>query len=190
MTPHVSSLLIMKYFRMKRQIQSLLLLLLLQGAMLSAQSETIQIGAPESSWPAQLSEGVRLGRTLPLSEVQRGSEIGRILPPSTQIIEKKQYFGSNELKPGAPGQGKPDPVIQSAQPEVAPQIRPILNISGLYNTGSEPPDPTGDIGKNHYIQMVNASNGSRMRIMDKQGLTLFEGPSSDICSMIIALTGG
>lgn len=45
---------------------------------------------------------------------------------------------------------------------------PILNFAGMdYNIF--PPDTTGDVGPNHYLQAVNGSSGSTVRIYDKSG---------------------
>ncbi|MGH7320245.1 MAG: hypothetical protein ACRELA_11560 [Candidatus Rokuibacteriota bacterium] len=33
---------------------------------------------------------------------------------------------------------------------------PVLSFDGIPFTGAVPPDPIGDVGPNHYIQMVNA----------------------------------
>ncbi len=144
---------------------------------------TIPISAPASSYPAKASVGEKLGRTAALSDRQPGvSKIQKFAEGGN--IEKKQYFGYNELYKNGPNADKPDPVVQNSQPELAPQIRPILNIEGIRNSGAEPPDPTGDIGRNHYIQMVNAASGSRFRIMDKQGQTLYNGHSSEIWGQV------
>jgi hypothetical protein len=46
---------------------------------------------------------------------------------------------------------------------------PILNFNGGAFTGVSPPDTVGDIGANHYIQAINHSSGSQIRIFDKAG---------------------
>jgi hypothetical protein len=51
-------------------------------------------------------------------------------------------------------------------------IPPDLNIAGIGFTGVFPPDTVGDVGPNHYIQMVNGSSGSRVRIFNKSGTQL------------------
>lgn len=51
-------------------------------------------------------------------------------------------------------------------------ITPIINISGTNQT-SNPPDPTGAVGPNHYFQMINSS----VQIWDKEGNNVF-GPTS------------
>jgi hypothetical protein len=43
---------------------------------------------------------------------------------------------------------------------------PGLNFEGAPGT-TLPPDPSGDIGPNHYVQAVNASGGTRVRVYDK-----------------------
>jgi hypothetical protein len=49
----------------------------------------------------------------------------------------------------------------------------IANFAGMGGLGSSPPDPVGDIGPNHYVQMVNA----RFQIFSRAGVSLF-GPSN------------
>ncbi|MEM8861032.1 MAG: hypothetical protein AAGD96_22135 [Chloroflexota bacterium] len=46
---------------------------------------------------------------------------------------------------------------------------PIINIEGMGDTGVNPPDTTGAIGKNHYIQMVNGGSGALFSIYDREG---------------------
>ena len=43
---------------------------------------------------------------------------------------------------------------------------PLHSFDGAPGT-TLPPDPTGDIGRNHYVQAVNASGGTRVRVYDK-----------------------
>ena len=50
---------------------------------------------------------------------------------------------------------------------------PVLSFEGIPNTGLVPPDPNGDVGPNHYIQMVN----SQFQIFDKSGNSQV-GPSN------------
>ncbi len=48
---------------------------------------------------------------------------------------------------------------------------PLTNWAGMdYN--SYPPDTTGDIGPNHYVQAVNGSGGSTVQIFNKSGTVL------------------
>jgi hypothetical protein len=150
---------------------------------LRAQSApTIPLSAPEASWPAIESRGQKLGTTRPLSEGKPEAKPNEAFAVGGQKIEKKNYFGHNPLVEGF--KQAADPVTQSAEAEFAPQIKPILNLEGLRNTGAEPPDPSGDVGKNHYIQVVNAGSGSAMRILDKQGVQKYQGATSEIWTQV------
>jgi PKD repeat protein len=53
---------------------------------------------------------------------------------------------------------------------------PNLNFAGQGFTGAVPPDTVGDAGPNHYIQMVNNSEGSIYTVYDKSGSNV-AGPS-------------
>jgi len=75
-----------------------------------------------------------------------------------------------------------DPVIQEdgeksdmelfEAPGLVGQISdPVVNIPGI-NSGSNPPDTVGDVGPEHYVQMVNAT---QFQVWDKQGNSLL-GP--------------
>lgn len=44
---------------------------------------------------------------------------------------------------------------------------PSRNFPGIGFTGSAPPDTVGDVGPNHYIQMVNVAGGALVQIWDK-----------------------
>lgn len=51
--------------------------------------------------------------------------------------------------------------------------QPNPNFNGIGRTNLTPPDPNGDVGPNHYIQMVN----SQFQIFNKQGVSL-AGPTN------------
>ncbi len=66
-----------------------------------------------------------------------------------------------------PSAAAPDPVVQAdktgggeAPQELTP---PVVSFAG--QNGADPPDPTGDVGPNDYVQMVNFTT----QIWDKQG---------------------
>jgi hypothetical protein len=52
---------------------------------------------------------------------------------------------------------------------------PDLNFEGQSFTGVFPPDTVGEVGLNHYIQLVNASGGTIINVYDKDG-THIAGP--------------
>ncbi len=82
-------------------------------------------------------------------------------------------------KPGMVGGPDPldiDPLVQQQQePSLSGQLEglgetfttPNRNFDGIGFTGVTPPDPTGAVGPNHYIQAANASGGALVRIYDK-----------------------
>jgi len=76
-----------------------------------------------------------------------------------------------------PGRPSPDPLLarqKVVSPGPANRVfsTPDLNFDGLAFGGGVPPDTVGEVGPNHYIQMVNAS---RVNIYNKSG-TLLAGP--------------
>lgn len=84
-------------------------------------------------------------------------------------------------EPPPPREPITDLVIQSEAPEVPePAIEaiglisdPIVNVAGL-TSAVNPPDTVGDVGRDHFVQMVNAT---QFQIWDKQGNEL-TGPMS------------
>jgi hypothetical protein len=79
-------------------------------------------------------------------------------------------------QPPPPRNPIPDPVIQSEAPGVSEEAieaiglisEPIVNVPGL-TSAANPPDTVGDIGRDHFVQMVNATF---FQIFDKQGNAL------------------
>jgi hypothetical protein len=65
-----------------------------------------------------------------------------------------------------------DPVLQKSYPSSREVTGPVQNFDGVGNLcGCAPPDTDGDVGPNHYFQMINLS----FAIWDKQGNLLY-GP--------------
>lgn len=54
---------------------------------------------------------------------------------------------------------------------------PILNYDGGGFSSVNPPDTVGDVGLDHYIQSINFTGGSYIRIYDKDG-TMVAGPTA------------
>ena len=89
-----------------------------------------------------------------------------------KVIPNKEGF-LEEFNTEATWKG-PDPVLQSSIVKAA-AASVVLgpNFSGLSNTsGVAPPDTQGDVGPNHYFQMVNLS----FQIWNKSGTSLY-GPA-------------
>ena len=88
------------------------------------------------------------------------------------IIRNEENIKANrERKENALPWG-PDPVLQNKMGELRQISAPIMNFDGIDNVnGVYPPDTDGDVGPNHYFQMINLS----FAIWDKTGNQLY-GP--------------
>ncbi len=88
-------------------------------------------------------------------------------------MARRDYFGV--IGEGVQGPPWLDPLVEiqrSAKPAGPDAFTtPLTNWEGLdYN--SFPPDTTGDVGPNHYVQAVNGSGGSVVQIWNKSGTIL------------------
>ena len=65
---------------------------------------------------------------------------------------------------------------------LAPDVMPVTltNWEGISATGVLPPDTNGQVGPNHYIQIVNHPDGSWVRIWDKSGVQLYNFSLRDL----------
>jgi hypothetical protein len=72
-----------------------------------------------------------------------------------------------------------DPLLALQQTRREPDVlgAPILNFNGGGFSGVNPPDTEGEVGLNQYVQMINFSGGSQIRVYDKAG-TLLAGPTA------------
>ncbi len=122
----------------------------------------------ETSGGIQVSEQVAPVSSQPLSSLKPG-----IIKARRHQSEEREHITLTEHK------DLPDPVIQSSiypngKPDV-PQFAPLLvNFEGmnLFENGSGvPPDTNGEVGPNHYVQMVN----SALAVYSKSG-ALAAGP--------------
>ncbi|MEY3194246.1 MAG: hypothetical protein RIQ78_343, partial [Bacteroidota bacterium] len=133
----------------------------------------------ELSYPAMSGTGTLLGKTLPLRSISPRTDFKTGKPG--KLFEKRNYFLKNELKNEHPMPQNGDPLVkppQSADHGGGPEIIPGLNFEGLHDpSGVYPPDPTGDIGKNHYMQMVNSNGGAWFQVWDKETGNTVYGPA-------------
>jgi hypothetical protein len=92
--------------------------------------------------------------------------------PWSVVREMPESDVLNGSQPQAPVK---DPVVQSSFGALSPAIpAPASNFEGVPNrNGVYPPDTNGDVGPNHYVQMVNLS----FQIWDKAGNSLY-GPAN------------
>jgi PKD repeat protein len=73
--------------------------------------------------------------------------------------------------------------LQANAPEPFPDgfVTPILNFAGVQDNSS-PPDDTGDVGLNHFLQADNGPGGSRVTVYDKAGNYLDQFYMADLAS--------
>jgi hypothetical protein len=105
-------------------------------------------------------------------------DITPIKPAEGQNIVKREYV----MRPPATGTGAPDTAVQSA---IGAAAAPALGSSfdgvgqgftgpaGTFTVNSAPPDTNGQVGPNHYVQIVN----SAFAIFSKTGAVLY-GPAA------------
>jgi hypothetical protein len=74
----------------------------------------------------------------------------------------------------------PDPLLttQEAAGPAAPDAfgTPQLNFNGQGFSSVNPPDTIGEVGPNHYVQMINGSGGTRVTIYNKSTGAVILGP--------------
>lgn len=131
----------------------------------------IGIAQQESLPPTKVVTAIKFDRTQPLRDmpiippgaIERNWKEKGV--PNKDGVKKFQKKFQNPLNFG-------DPAIQSEMGILNPDSPPINNWDGISNlSGIYPPDTQGDVGPNHYIQMVNLS----FQIWDKSGTSLY-GP--------------
>ncbi|MCC7244604.1 MAG: hypothetical protein IT269_02905 [Saprospiraceae bacterium] len=139
---------------------------------LLAQSE-----APQS-YPPSVSQGELLGVIPALRDLTPQTSLSHA--PYPKGWKKSNYFFSNEIRnhDAQPKGGDPLAIPKNGTESSGPQLQPGFNIEGLRDPfGVSPPDPTGDVGKNHYVQMVNTSGGSWFQVWDKNTGESVYGPA-------------
>ncbi len=146
---------------------TLLLFGLLLGGGLFAQSSSRQIEVE-----VQVTYAEYLGTTPPLRH---------LLPlPATTPEKKRQAKLSKKAPKNFIGRGRntvarpdlahqgPDPVLQADRGLLSDTVivEPSVNVPGLWDQFGSPHDPTGDIGRDHYVQAINSTT---IGIFDKEG---------------------
>jgi hypothetical protein len=137
------------------------------------------------SYKPMLSQGTFLGEIPALRDL---TPITTPILTGSKTWTKRNYFPPIPLNNPHPLPENGDPLYQPnvAEKLLTPELNFQLNFDGIGDlSGVTPPDPVGDIGKNHYVQMVNSSGGAWFQIWDKQGQSVY-GPalSSTIWSQI------
>jgi len=131
--------------------------------------KTIRQDDPPQSYPPTVSKGQFLGSIPSLRDLKPVTAVPDHIP--RKLAYKRNYFFANKLNNPNPTPIGGDPLAKNSagSREGGPEIIPGLNFEGISdNGGVSPPDPTGDIGKNHYVQMTNSSSGgSWLQMWDK-----------------------
>ncbi len=130
------------------------------------------------SYPPQVSYGQLLGAVPPLRDLEPRQPPATDMRPG-KMWHKRNYFKTNDFNNPNPLPPDGDPLVGNAAeraPNSGPQINLLQSFAGL-NSDVTPPDPNGDIGKNHFIQTTNGNDGAIFRIWDKQGNSVY-GPAS------------
>jgi hypothetical protein len=147
------------------------------AAALSAQAAPAKGSA--SSQAARVIDAVAFDVSRPLSEIAaqaapRPAGTGELVDfrperERNRLVKDTGYAGDGALQAAMPTGVKDSPLIPS----------PIANFEGLSNQDNfnvmgfrvNPPDPVGDVGPNHYVEMINLVFG----VYDKAG-NLLLGP--------------
>jgi len=156
------------------------LLLLASCFTLQAQSTTIK----QTDIEVQVTYAERIGTTLPIRDLvpmqpadpekRKRVKLNKEAPKN--FAGRGKYVSSN---PNALPQGE-DAVRQHAIRSTGIDLEPLVNIEGL-DSGSSPQDPTGDIGRDHYVQAINAT---AIGVFDKEGELITSFAANTIWSSI------
>ena len=133
------------------------------------------IGQSGISFPSEIKPPVAMSVSVPL----------RDLPPDTTTIKSAWLDGIIPLRETTTDQifgYIEDGVLQDYNGQFSPDDITV-NFDGVSAQGYAPPDPSGDVGPNHYVQMVNV----RYQVWNKSGGSLL-GPLN-ISTIWIGLPG-
>lgn len=174
------------------------LLFLLCFGFLALPDSVAQNGA---STPPTHTQATRVGRTkalrdIVIPEIQNlhGNKIQEFKKNKPKVVPN--FLNKNaESHPNAanayPKNG--DPALQNSQrrnPEDL--VEPLVVVDGILQNqagGVTPPDPSGDISPDHFIQSVNDGNGTKIKIIDKEGNTVLAPTNINFLWNELGLTG-
>ena len=121
------------------------------------------ISNPVVSFPSEIKSPFAMSISVPL----------RDLPPDTAPIKSAWIDGIIPVRETTTNQifgYTEDGALQNYNGQFNPS-EITVNFDGVGAQGSAPPDPSGDVGPNHYVQMVNV----RYQVWNKNGISLL-GP--------------
>ena len=147
---------------MRKIIFTLGMIVLFAGTSFSQEGTTFKVTKVEKAAYFDVSEPLRDKEPIKPSERDRSWK--------DNIIQNEFIPSTDFNEPNAP-----DPVIQDEIMGPRQARGPINNFEGMGNlNGVYPPDTDGDVGPNHYFQMINLS----FTIYDKEGNVLY-GPADN-----------
>lgn len=107
----------------------------------------------EPSLTAVVGQAVRCGETPPLSSLTRPLQTSQTAVGIS--VEEIPRHSLPHARTTLRALSVADPVVQLTQPKLSMQA-PRISFDGLSNLdGVAPPDSNGDVGPNHYVEMVN-----------------------------------
>jgi len=151
--------------------------LLVAGSLWAQQPKDTRDWDTPKAYPPMVSQGEFLGDIPPLRDLEP-----RVAPegqPAQKLWRKSNYFALNDLNNPNPLPQGGDPLVNlsnASDRNFDPELVPGLNFEGLRDPSVSPPDPSGDIGKDHYVQMINTSGGAWFQVWNKQGQSVY-GPA-------------
>jgi hypothetical protein len=130
---------------------------------------SFSVQAAQGGGHAVVSYATRSDTTAPLKDMPK-------LPPLPDVLGRvfekpRKNLPNRQINTGPTGQ---DPALQTSAPAIS-SATVGANFEGVGNVnGVLPPDTNGDIGPNHYVQMVNLA----FAIYDRSGTKLY-GPANN-----------
>ena len=73
-------------------------------------------------------------------------------------------------------------ILDNSGPSSGNFATPTLNFAGQGFSGVFPPDTDGEVGPNHYVQVINGSSGALVQIFNKSGVSLTTFPMSSLAT--------
>lgn len=99
--------------------------------------------------------------------------------PGDPFTGEAERFEPKGISPRAPVPRR-DPLLDLQANAPAPSARafstPLVNFAGL-TSGAQPPDTTGDVSGDHYVQVVNGA-GARFAVFRKTDGAILSGPTN------------
>ena len=124
---------------------------------------------------AETAQAQLLGKSRPLREIAEESSLRynhRDKAKETFSGEMPNFGNSNKMPTpfeheAAPKHG--DPLLQGDPDKLLTIVEPDFVIEGMDANDAQifPPDTNGDIGENHYVQMINSQGGALITVFDK-----------------------